>query len=188
MFIGLLFFSFLFVSKEYIYINEEILVIVSFLLFVALFFTKVAPIIGDSFDVSIEEIKSGVLTSIKNYLATLEKASSDLLFEKKALNSAEDVQLFINLNFINLFTSTSKHVSLANVLLAQSAVADLNDNFEAAEFQSEEGWFETYADEDISDVLVEKDSYLNPILDFTSFISEEEEGSVLSAINSAALL
>lgn len=103
-------FSFLLISilsKEILFINEEILVIISFLLFVTIFFNYVGEIVGQSLDEQSEEYKKKLKEVYIAQLSSLEKTK--LLLDNNSRIKTKVVPVYAYL--INSILNTEKKVA-----------------------------------------------------------------------------
>lgn len=69
----------LFLSKEYIYVNEEFFVILCFLLFVLVFIIYVSDLVRDTFDSAISEIRTSLFSGVSSYSLSLNETHDRLV-------------------------------------------------------------------------------------------------------------
>lgn len=73
------------VSKELLYFNEELLVIVSFISFLTVISFAIGDLVGTSLDSSIQEVSEGVSSKISDYTSALE-VNGDVLANQIAIS------------------------------------------------------------------------------------------------------
>lgn len=121
----------LFVSKEFLFINEELLVIISFLTFLYFFFTKVSSFISDSFDESISDIRTSVASSMEEYNTLLNENLQRLeMVENTLINFTAMYQefLFVTLNRLEGPNKDASVLSLvSNKYLAVSTLQQISE-------------------------------------------------------------
>lgn len=182
------------VSKEFIYVNEEILVIGSFLTFLTVFYTKGSSFISDALDASLAETKSALLNAVEVQISLSQQALQKLKLLKEgflAVSPADASSLKAAFIASTLSVAQTIHVdAVTRYILAESTLlAKENTQADIKHLNVSEDVSALYRNIELSvSPRLQIPTGLASVLSFTDALGEfPEDAIVLLSVNCLVL-